>query len=96
MTLHEALAQADAMTTEDRWTAVTSCGLHQMRVLSRTTTDRTDGPPYVCPVCWTVFGAGSCRIWNPAVRPRANPQGEPTVRSPQPRARAITAPTSSR
>jgi hypothetical protein len=71
MTLHEALAHADAMTTADRWTAMTSCGLHHMRALSRTTTDRSDGPPYVCLTCWTVFGAGSCRIWNPAVRPRA-------------------------
>jgi hypothetical protein len=96
MTLHEALAHADAMTPADRWTAVTACGPHQMRALSRTTTDRTDGPPYVCPACWTVFGAGSCRIWNPAVRPRAHRHGEPKGRSPQPRAPAITTRTSSR
>jgi hypothetical protein len=54
-------------------------------------TDRTDGRPHVCPACWTVFGAVSCRIWNPAVRPRANPQGGPKSRSP-PCAPAITNP----
>ena len=94
MTLHEALAHADAMTTADRWTAVTSCGLHDIRALSRTTTDRKDGPPYVCLTCWTVFGAGSCRIWNPAVRPRATPHPHVetesrSLRSPQHRSRAI-------
>jgi hypothetical protein len=71
MTLDEALAHADAMTTADRWTAVTACGLHHLQTLARTTTARQDGSPYVCLLCWTVFGAGSCRVWNPPVRPRA-------------------------
>jgi hypothetical protein len=70
MTLQEALTHADDMTTADRWSAFTSCGLHNIRALPRTSTGRDDGPPYVCPTCWTVFGAGSFRIWNPPVRPR--------------------------
>jgi hypothetical protein len=48
MTLHEAFAHADAMTTADRWTAMTACGLHNMRALSRTTIDRNDGRPSAC------------------------------------------------
>jgi predicted RNA-binding Zn-ribbon protein involved in translation (DUF1610 family) len=70
MTLDEALAHADAMTTGSRWAAFTACGLHTIRDLPRTSTAREDGPPYVCPACWTVFGAGSFRIWNPPTRPR--------------------------
>jgi hypothetical protein len=70
MTLDEVLNSASAMTAADRWALFTACGRHDVRALPRTTTSREDGPPYFCRSCWTAFGAGSFRMWNPPVRPR--------------------------
>jgi hypothetical protein len=70
MTLDEVLNSASAMTAADRWTLFTACGPHDVRALPRTTTSREDGPAYFCRSCWTVFGGGRFRMWNPPVRPR--------------------------
>jgi predicted RNA-binding Zn-ribbon protein involved in translation (DUF1610 family) len=70
MTLNEVFIHAGNMTETERWTLFTACGPHDVRALPRTTTCRQDGPQYYCRSCWTVFGAGSFRIWNPPVRPQ--------------------------
>jgi hypothetical protein len=74
MTLTEVLDRASAIAEAERWTLFTACGLHDVRALPRTTTSREDGPPYFCRSCWTAFGAGSFRMWNPPVRPRLQPR----------------------
>ena len=73
MTLNEVTALAAGMTAADRWALFTACGPHDVRNLPRTTTSREGGPQYYCRSCYTIFGGGTFRMWNPPVRPRAEP-----------------------
>jgi hypothetical protein len=70
MTLHEVLERAAEMEQSWRWqTFVTVCGgTHDVRTLPRTTTGGNPGPPYYCPICFTVYSAASFRMWNQPAR----------------------------
>ncbi len=58
------------MNPVDRRKLAEICGIHDIGALPRTSTGGNPGPPYDCPVCYTVFGPASLRAWNPVLAVR--------------------------
>jgi hypothetical protein len=70
MTLHDLLERAAEIPPADRW-ELFQCVRRNPRSedLPPTTTGGIPRPPRYCPVCYTVLGPKSFRMWNPPFKP---------------------------
>ncbi|MEP7308070.1 MAG: hypothetical protein ABJA98_21420 [Acidobacteriota bacterium] len=70
MTLHQVLERAAEMQVGERWRVFQDVcgGHHDPNALPPVTTGGVPTSPHYCPVCFTVFGPASFRMWNPPTR----------------------------